>query len=62
MKTQDQAIEMSSFELRLIMNEFFILFSGVVEESADSIQTLTQDPQGKTKFLALENVRHSSRS
>ena len=44
MKTQEQPIEISAFELRMNMNEFFILFSGIVEESADSIATSAQDP------------------
>ncbi len=51
MKTLEQPIEISAFELRLNMNEFFILFSGVVEESADSIATSAQDPLIKQNAL-----------
>ena len=51
MKTQLQPIEISSFELRLIMNEFFIHFSGVVEEGADSIRALAKDPRVKENAL-----------
>ena len=45
MQDAEQLIEISAYELNLQMHEFYLWFSGKVEATADSIISLSSDPQ-----------------